>query len=120
GAAAEFALHENVSAALLDDAVDRREAETCAFAFFFRGEERFEDAGLGVAVHALAVVADGDHHIGPVLDVGMFGTVGLVVHDSGGAYGDFAAFGERVFGVDDEVHDDLLELSGIGAGAADR
>ena len=66
GAAAELALHEDVAAALLDDAVDGGESEAGAFAFFLGGEERLEDAGLGFAVHALAGVADGDHDVGAV------------------------------------------------------
>ena len=49
----------------------------------------------------------------------VFGTVGIVEGDAGGANADFAAVGHGVFGVDHEIHDDLLELAGIGAGAAD-
>ena len=49
----------------------------------------------------------------------VFGAVGIVEGDAGGANGDFAAVGHGVFGVDDEIHDDLFELAGIGAGAAD-
>jgi hypothetical protein len=112
-------LHEDVASALLDDAVDGGESEAGAFAFFFGGEERFEDAGLGFAVHALAVVADGNHYVGAVFDESVFGAVGIVEDDAGGANGDFAAAGHGVFGVDHQIHDDLLELAGIGAGAAD-
>ena len=54
-----------------------------------------------------------------MLDESIFGAVGVVEDDAGGANGDFAAVGHGVFGVDHEIHDDLFELSGIGAGAAD-
>jgi len=119
GTAAELALDEDVTAALLDDAVNGGKAEASAFAFFFRGEEGLEDAGLGFAVHALAVVADGDHDVGAVFDESIFRAVGIVEGDAGGANADFPAVRHGVFGVDDEIHDDLFELSGIGAGAAD-
>src|SRR5689334_21472499 len=39
-----FGIHPDVTAALLDDSINRREPETGAFADFFRREERFEDA----------------------------------------------------------------------------
>ena len=120
GAAAELALDEDVAATLLDDAVNGGKSEASAFAFFLGGEERLEDAGLSFAVHALAGVADGDHDVGAVLDESIFRAVGVVEGDAGGANADFAAVGHGVFGVDDEIHDDLFELSGVGAGAADR
>ncbi len=119
GAAAELALNEDVAAALLDDAVDGGEPEAGTFAFFLGGEERLEDAGLGFAVHTLAGVADGNHDVGSVLDESIFRTVGLVEGDAGGANADFAAVGHGVFSIDDEIHDDLLELTGIGASATD-
>src|ERR1035438_1289463 len=119
GAAAELALNEDVAAALLDDAVDGGKSEAGAFAFFFGGEEGLEDAGLGFAVHALASVADRDHDVGAVFDESIFRAVRLVESDAGGADADFAAVGHGVFGVDNEIHDDLLELSGVGASATD-
>jgi len=46
GAAAEFTLNEDVAAALLDDAVNGGESKAGAFAFFFGGKKRLEDASL--------------------------------------------------------------------------
>jgi hypothetical protein len=42
----DLALGEDVSIALLDDAVDGGEAEAGAFSFFLGGKEGFKDAGL--------------------------------------------------------------------------
>ena len=61
GAASRFALHHHVSATLLDDAVDRRESQAGAFAFFLGGEKRLEDSRLRFFVHAHAGVADRKH-----------------------------------------------------------
>src|SRR5271170_290735 len=118
GAAAGLALDEDVTAALLDDAVDSGESEAGAFAILLGGEERLEDAGLSFAVHALAGVANGNHDVRAVFDESIFGVVGIVESDAGGANADFAAVRHGVLGIDHEIHDDLLELSGIGAGAA--
>src|ERR1700719_3648429 len=117
--ASEFALDEDVSAALFDDAVDGGESEAGAFAFFFGGEKRFEDASLGFAVHALAGIADGNHYVGAVFDDSVFGAVGLVESAAAGADASFPAAGHSVFGIDHEVHDDLFELASVGAGTAD-
>ena len=62
-------------------------------------------------------VAHGQHHVAArlneavlteILSHGHFGTLNR----------DLAALGHRVFGVDHQVHDDLLQLSGIGARAS--
>src|SRR5882724_6611650 len=63
GAAARLAVDPNVAAALFDDAVDHREAETCALAEFFCGEKRFEDANEVFGSDANAGVADGERNI---------------------------------------------------------
>jgi hypothetical protein len=67
-----FALREHVSIALLDDAVDGRQAEAGAFSFFLGGKERLEDAGLGFFVHAVAGIGNRDHGIAPGLDKTVF------------------------------------------------
>src|SRR5712691_224016 len=117
--AGEFALDEDVAATLLDDSVDGGEAEAGALAFFFGSEKGLEDAGLSVTVHALAGVADGNHDVGTVFDESIFGAMGAVEGNTGGTNADFAAVGHGVFGIDHQIHDDLLKLSGIGASAAD-
>src|SRR6202046_2788242 len=118
-AATEFALHENISSTLLDDAVDGGKSEAGAFAFFLGGEERLEDASLSFAVHPLAGIGEGDHDIRTMFDERIFGVIGVVQNDAGGADADFTAVRHGILSIDHEIHDDLFELSGIGAGAAD-
>ena len=48
------------TAGLLDDVVDRRKAETCAFAERFRREERLERVGTRGGIHADAGIGHGD------------------------------------------------------------
>ena len=66
-----------------------------------------------------AGVADGNHDVGAVLDESIFRTVGIIESDAGGGDANFAAVGHCVLGVDHQIHDDLFELSGIGARATD-
>jgi len=63
GAAAGGGVDVDEAAALLDDAVDRGEAEAGTLAGFLGGKERLKDAGFGGRVHALAGVGDGYDHV---------------------------------------------------------
>jgi hypothetical protein len=54
-----------------------------------------------------------------VFDESVFGAVGIVKRGARGTNGDLATAGHGIFGIDHEIHDDLLELAGIGARAAD-
>ena len=61
-ATVRLAVDEDEAAALFHDAVHGGEAEAGALGAL-GGEERFEDARLGVAVHPDSGVADGEHDI---------------------------------------------------------
>jgi len=58
-----FAVDEDVSGALLDDAVNGSQAQAGSLALFLGGEERLEDARHGGFVHAGAGIADGKQNI---------------------------------------------------------
>ena len=60
---ARFAVDVDEAVVLLDDAVDRGQAQAGALAHLLGGEERLEDVVQGLLVHAAAVVADGQQHI---------------------------------------------------------
>src|ERR1019366_9894813 len=62
GAALRLAVDKNKPAALFHNAVHGRETEASALGTL-GGEERLEDARLGVVVHADAGVADGENDI---------------------------------------------------------
>ena len=49
-----------MTAALLDEPMNHRQSESRTFARLFGGEERLENPGLGLLVHAAAVVTDQD------------------------------------------------------------
>src|SRR2546422_2018509 len=64
-----FALRENITAALLDDAIDGRKTKARTLTFFFRGEERFKYSSLGFAIHAMTCMGDGQHYVWAGLNV---------------------------------------------------
>src|SRR5229473_7837016 len=64
-AAPRLARDRDVAAALLHDAVDDRQAEAGALALFLGREERLEEPGARLLVHALAGVADAQPRVLP-------------------------------------------------------
>ncbi len=78
GAAADLAFDRDVAAALLDDAVDHRQAEAGALARPLGGEEGLEDPRQHRRRHAGAGVGDRQHHVGAGRDLGPVGGVGGV------------------------------------------
>ena len=111
---AGFAVHPDVAAALLDDAVNGGEAEAGALDSL-GGEKRLEDMGLSFGIHAHAGVADGQHHVLARLRWGVQAGIAFVERDIGGLDGEFAALRHGIAGVDRQIHDDLFDLAGIGA-----
>ena len=115
GAAALFALHQDIPATLFYDAIHRGEAEAGALAFFFGGEKWFENSGLRFLVHAHSGVAHGEHDVVARTDKGLSAAMIFIDHDIFRLHGQFSAIGHCVFSVDHEVHQYLFELPGIGA-----
>src|SRR5204863_8614434 len=68
----------HIAARLLDDSIDRGEAEACAFSSFLGREERIERVLSGVAVHANAGVADCEHDVPAGDDGRVLAGIGLV------------------------------------------
>src|SRR5439155_12013232 len=62
-ARSQRALDPDISAALTDDAVDRRQTESRPLAQRLRREEGLEDAGTSLRVHADARVPDRERHV---------------------------------------------------------
>src|ERR1700689_3755884 len=116
GADSFFALHHDVSGALLYDAIDGGESESGAFAFFFGGKEGLEDSRLCFFVHADAGVAYGQQNVVAGTNKGLAAAMGLSHDQVLGLDGELAAAGHRVFGVHYEIHQDLFQLSGVGSG----
>ena len=115
GALARFAVHPDVAPALLDHAVDGRQAQTSAFPSLLGGEERLEDVPARFGVHAMAGVAHRDHHELAGLHAGMSSGVGLIEADIGGLDGELAPGRHGVSGVHREIDHGLLDMARIGS-----
>ena len=103
----------DVAAALLYDAVDGSQTQPRSSASFLRCEEGLEDARLHRWAHAGSGVADRQGHIGTRLEPCLPWCVVLVEIHFGCLDCECAAVRHGVTGVDDEVHDDLLDLARV-------
>src|SRR5580658_5413126 len=99
GAASYFALHHDVSAALLHDAVHGGEAEAGALTFLLGGEERLENSRLGLLVHAAAGVADGKQNVVAGTDESLAAAMILVDENVFRFDRELSAVGHGVLGV---------------------
>ncbi len=79
-----------------------------------RREERLEDAGLSLGVHARAGIGDGQHHVVSGDEWGMQARVVLIELDVGGFDRQLAAGWHCVARVYGQIHDDLLNLPHVG------
>ena len=111
-------MHLDEAAALLDDAVNRGESQPGALALLFGSEERLEDAGARLGIHAGSGVADIEANVWA--SHRSLRQRAMLKRDIGGADDELAAAGHGIARVDRQVHDDLLGLAGIGLGAAQR
>src|SRR5665213_2109606 len=110
---AELRRHRDVAVALLDDAVDARQAEPGALADTLGRVEGLEDAFLDLGRHAVSRVGDRQRKVAAGLDLGRGGEpiradcalVGLDRQD--------AAAVHRVARVQREIEQDLLNLRGV-------
>lgn len=109
GALAGGRFYGDIAVILLDDAVDRGEAEAGSFSEGFSCEERLEDMIDGFGGHSDAAVGDGE------LDMGAVGGLEESGRDlnRGGSRGCRGCV-DGVACVDEEVGDDLVELGAVG------
>ena len=117
---AQFAVHPDEAAALLDYAVDRGQAQARAFALRLRGEERLKNVRLRLQAHARACVGDAQKHIVALADNRMLVVVNAVQFGVGGFDDQLSPIRHGVARVDHEVHDDLFHLAGVSANGAQR
>src|ERR1700674_1744624 len=109
---------QDKAAALFHDAIHHGKAEASALSTF-GGEERLEDARLGFVVHANAGVADGKHDVVARGERRVSTSEVLVEGDVGSLDGELAALRDGIARINGKVHDDLVDLAGIGADRAD-
>ncbi len=107
-----FTGDRDMPAALLDDAIHGSQAKPGSFAQSFGGEERFEDPRACTLVHAHSRVADRKQHVSAGPQVG--NAIGAFLADVGGLDHQGTAGGHGIPGIDDQIHDNLLDLPRIG------
>ena len=116
GPLAHPGVHGDPAVRLLDDAVDRGQAQPRALAHRLGREEGVEDLVHDLRRDAGAVVGHLDQRLVAVGD-GIAHRLGLLLGQARGADLDLAAAvgADRVAGVDRQVHDGGLELAAVGA-----
>src|SRR5262249_961645 len=115
GPDSQLAINMSEASVLANDAVDGGEAEPSAFAQFFGGKERLEDTVEGSGGHAEACIGDGNDHVCAGARERLVGAVLGVEGRVAGFYEQRAAVGHGVAGIDAKIHEDLLDLGGVGA-----
>jgi hypothetical protein len=113
-ASADLALAPDVSSALLDDAVARREPEPGSLPALLRREERLEKPRLDLLGDPDARVADCHADVRTGLSGHVRAGKRLVQVGVGGLDRKDSAGRHRVAGVQDEIQDGLLDLPGVG------
>ena len=104
-----LAVDENEAAALLHDAIYRRQSKPGTLGTL-RGEERLEDARLRLVVHSDAGVADGQHDVLARHQRCVRPGKDLVERDVGRLNRQLAALRHGVARVHRQIHDDLVNL----------
>ena len=110
---ARLRVHIDEAAGLLDDAVDRGQAEARALADFLGREERLEDLVDDVGRNAGAGVAHLDQHVVGARHALVGERAAFARRHVGGAHGELAAVRHGVARVDREIDDHLLELGEV-------
>ena len=101
-------------AALFHDAVYRRKTQPCAAAAFLRCIKRLENVCERLGAHADSRVRYAEHHVRSRLDGRLIVAKRRVQFDVAGLNHQLAPIGHRVARVDNQIQNDLLDLSGVG------
>ena len=115
GSSPRGALHADVAVALLHDSVHRGQTEARALPLLLRCVERLEDPGQDLLVHAAPVVDDLHGRVSPGGDRQLPLDERRLQGKVCGGNHQLSAPGHGVPGVDDEIHQDLLDLTRIRA-----
>src|SRR5713101_6512374 len=113
------ALKRNMAPVLLDDSVDRGQTESCPLANILRREKWIEDARHGARVHPGAGVSYRQPHVRPDCCSRVLARVGTIHLDVGSLDSEPAPLRHRIARICGQVHENLLELGGIGLDAAE-
>src|SRR5208282_1397798 len=108
-----FTVDQDVSRALLDNAIYSGQAQTRSFAHFFGGKEGFEDARHGSFVHAVAGIADREHDVFSGCHGLMLLGEGLIESCGASFENELAAVRHSVARVHRQVYQDLVQLARV-------
>jgi len=112
---AGLAMQENVSAALFNNAKYDSKTKARALSLLFGGEEWFEDVSLCFRAHTTSAVAYCNHDVAARLCRLLQAAVCLLEFRIAGLKEKSSAVRRGIPGVNDEVHHDLLHLTGINS-----
>ena len=104
-----------MTTALLHNAVYRGESQARSLANFLGSEERLEDFGSSLGVHADAGVTHGQHDVSARNQGGVLAGCGVVQLQILCFQTEAAASGHGIAGIDSQIHDDLFHLHGVCA-----
>src|SRR6266849_7982609 len=110
---AGLAVDPDIAAALLDNAIHGREAQASSLRTL-SGKKWLEDVRLRFRVHARTGVADGKHDVFAGRHWSVETRIAFVERGVGSFDGESSALRHGVARIDCEVHDDLLDLAGVG------
>ena len=113
-AAPHVTVHHDLAAALLDDAVHRGQTEPGAAVHGLRREERLEDPLERRGVHSLTRVLHAEHHVRSGHGLALRAEIVARERDVGGDQLDAAPVRHGVTRVDEQIHEHLIDLGGIG------
>jgi hypothetical protein len=99
-----------VASTLFHDVGDDGKPEAGSFSLALRSEEWLEDLRLGGGVHAAAIVTDCDHNVLLVSRSAVRRLLARVKFRVLSFDEDVTAVWHGIAGVDDQIHDDLLDL----------
>src|SRR5262249_14529980 len=114
GSVAHFAVHSDIATALFDDSVYRGQAEASALAGFFGGEERLKNTGENLLAHPTAGVGNCQTNVVARMRFGSVLAIVSVEMGTRNFESELSAAGHGVARIHNQVHNHLLELSGIG------
>ncbi len=116
---ANLAVNADVTAGLLDDGLAGRQAQTGAFALGLGREKCLKQMRFDFLGHAGSRVTDAEHHVVAGNGAGVCARVVFIQRDIVGGDGQLAAVGHGIAGIDDQIHQHLPDVAGVGLDASD-
>src|SRR6266404_1334343 len=101
------------------DSINGRQSQSCSLAGFFGGKKRLKNMLLGFFIHSDARVGNGQYNVGAWQEERHTARLTFSQSHAGSFDQEHSAFGHRISGIDNQVHDDLFDLALVRLDAAD-